>query len=233
MTYCGCSDAALSGYTLTVEASEAVTDGLTRYRFYIDMVNASDRMSAVYGNTMDAGGEHAHGGIQPPGQLVLSASGLSNYFLFFYPELADDTYATMGLTGPAGQSGLANAMNPALAEDPTQPITPFFHTDGASGLASTSFIGATWYVLNTASNGQADDNQRVLIMQVSTTGDISGRINVQLFPMGQGEQNELYSFNFDGVGTVGPIGTAGELECGCTGPSPANYDPEAIYDDGS
>ena len=48
--YCGCSDAALSGYTLTVEASEAVTEGLTRYRFYIDMVNASDRMSAVYGN---------------------------------------------------------------------------------------------------------------------------------------------------------------------------------------
>ena len=158
---------------------------------------------------------------------------MSNYFLFFYPELADDTYATMGLTGPAGQSGLANAMNPALAEDPTQPITPFFHTDGASGLASTSFIGATWYVLNTASNGLADDNQRVLIMQVSTTGDISGRINVQLFPMGQGEQNELYSFNFDGVGTVGPIGTAGELECGCTDPSAANYDPEAIYDDGS
>ena len=233
-TYCGCSDAALSGYTLTVEASEAVTAGLTRYRFYIDMVNATDRMSAVYGNTMDPLVVNTPmGSFNHPGNSSWNASGLSNYFLFFYPELADDTYATIGLTGPASQSGMANAMNPALAEDPTQPISPFFHTDGASGLASTSFIGATWYVLNTASNGEADDDQRVLIMQVSTTGDISGRINVQVFPMGQGDQNELYSFNFDGEGTVGPIGTAGELECGCTDPSAANYDPEAVYDDGS
>ena len=233
-TYCGCSDAALSGYTMTVEASEAVTAGLTRYRFYIDMVNASDRMSAVYGNTMDPLVVNTPmGAFNHPGNSSWSASGLSNYFLFFYPELADDTYATIGLTGPANQSNMTNAMNPALAEDPTQPITPFFHTNGASGLASTSFIGAAWYVLNTASNGQADDNQRVLIMQVSTTGDISGQINVQVFPMGQGDQNELYSFNFEGEGTVGPMGTAGELECGCTDPSAANYNPEAVYDDGS
>ena len=37
-------------YTLTVEATPAVTAGLTNYRFYVDMVNPSDRLSAVFGN---------------------------------------------------------------------------------------------------------------------------------------------------------------------------------------
>ena len=37
-------------YTLTVEATPAVTPGSTNYRFYVDMVDPTDRMSAVFGN---------------------------------------------------------------------------------------------------------------------------------------------------------------------------------------
>ena len=35
---------------MTVMAYPAVTPGHTTYRMYADMVNADDRMSAVYGN---------------------------------------------------------------------------------------------------------------------------------------------------------------------------------------
>ena len=37
-------------YDLSVEASPAVQEGLTTYRFYVNMEDATDRMSAVFGN---------------------------------------------------------------------------------------------------------------------------------------------------------------------------------------
>ena len=35
---------------MTVEAAPAVTPGSTTYRFYVDMLHPTDRMSAVFGN---------------------------------------------------------------------------------------------------------------------------------------------------------------------------------------
>ena len=46
--FCSCTRA--SDYTLTVEAAPAMTAGLTTYRFFVDMQDATDRMSAVFGN---------------------------------------------------------------------------------------------------------------------------------------------------------------------------------------
>ena len=46
-----CSTSVLAQeYSLTVESSPGVTAGLTVNKFYVNMVNPSDRMSAVYGN---------------------------------------------------------------------------------------------------------------------------------------------------------------------------------------
>ena len=39
-----------SDYTLTVEASPAAAAPGTTYKFYVNMSDASDRMSAVFGN---------------------------------------------------------------------------------------------------------------------------------------------------------------------------------------
>jgi hypothetical protein len=41
-------------YPLTVVATPAITPGFTTYRFYVNMQNADDRMSAVYGNDQSA-----------------------------------------------------------------------------------------------------------------------------------------------------------------------------------
>ena len=51
-----------------------------------------------------------------------NASGLNPFFIYFYPELADDTYGTIGLTEPEHTSDIPDAMDPVLAEDPSQPI---------------------------------------------------------------------------------------------------------------
>ena len=62
-------------------------------------------------------------------------------------------------------------------------------------------------------------------------GQISGQINYQVFPLGVGADQVQVSVEFDGAGTFG--GGGGGNACGCTNPSAVNYDDTAEYDDGS
>ena len=109
-----------------------------------------------------------------------------------------------------------------------QPITPFFLTDGATTLLSNTPTGASWYILNTASNGLPDGDMRVLIMQVTTSGALTGTMNAQVFPLGVGTDQQLVSWEFDGAGTY----EGGDVS-GCTDPEACNYVAEAMADDGS
>ena len=176
-------------------------------------------------------GEHAHGAFNSAFNSSWNASGINPAFVPVFPELADDSYATIGLSGPASTSGLAGAADPSIVEDATQAITPYFLTPGATNLESTTLTGASWYVLNTAANGLPDASGRVLVMQVTTTGSISGQMNYQVFPLGVGADQVQVSVEFDGAGTFGEGG--GGNACGCTNPSAVNYDASAEYDDGS
>ena len=113
-------------YSLTVESAPAVGAGGTVYRFYVDMEDATDRMSAVFGN------DQASLLIDTPAGAFNSsfnsswnASGINPAFLPVFPDLADDTYATIGLSGPASTSGIAGAADPSIVEDATQAITPY------------------------------------------------------------------------------------------------------------
>ena len=219
-------------YTLTVEATPAVTAGLTNYRFYVDMVDPTDRLSAVFGN--DQAGLLVNtpaGAFNSPFNSSWNASGINPAFLPVFPDLADDTYATIGLTGPASTSGIAGAADPSVVEDATQPVTPYFLTPGATALESTTLTGASWYVLNTAANGLPDADLRVLVMQVSTTGDISGQINYQVFPLGVGADQLQLSATFEGAGTFSS-GGFGPVE-GCMDADACNYDETATIEDSS
>ena len=216
-------------YSLTIEATPAVSEGLTTYRFYVDMNDATDRMSAVFGNNEYALEFNApEGAFNSPFNASWNASGINPAFLGAFPDLADDTYATVGLDGPASASGIAGAADPAVVEDAGQPITPFFLTDGATTLLSNTLTGASWYILNTASNGLPDGDMRVLIMQVTTSGALTGTMNAQVFPLGVGTDQQLVSWDFDGAGTY-----EGDDVSGCTDPEACNYVAEAMADDGS
>ena len=105
-------------YTMTVDAAPAVTAGLTTYRFYVDMQDPTDRMSAVFGNDQASLLVNAPGGaFNSPFNSSWNASGINPAFLPVFPDLADDTYATIGLTGPASTSGIAGAADPSIVED--------------------------------------------------------------------------------------------------------------------
>ena len=123
------------------------------YRFYVNLEDATDQVSAVYGKDQGTHQIEAPNGVfNSAYNSSWNASGVNPLFLTTFPELAADTYATIGLEGPASESGIAGAADPSIVEDGAQPITPFFLTDGATSLLSNTLIGASWYVLNTAAN---------------------------------------------------------------------------------
>ena len=224
-------------YSLTVEGTPAVTAGSTTYRFYVDLQDPTDRVSAVYGNNEAGLFVHTPGGaFNSTFNSSWNASGINPAFFSVIPDLADDTYATIGLEGPASISDLPGAADPSIVEDPNQPITPYFLTPGANELVATSLGGSSWYVLNTASNGLPQDAElRVLIMQITSSGSISGQINVQIFPLGVGIDQYQGSATFDGEGTYSLycVGGVCPTSSGCTSPAACNYDPNAIEDDGT
>ena len=95
---CLCAPELFAQHFLTVESAPAVTEGQTVYRFYVNITDSLDRMSAVYGN------DQAHlivntpdGAYNNPFNASWNASGISAAFLPLFPEMADDTYATIGL----------------------------------------------------------------------------------------------------------------------------------------
>ena len=130
LLFTGLSAASLAqGFSLTVEATPAVTPGLITYRFYVDMNDSTDRMSAVFGNnTYELSINTPDGAFNSTFNSSWNASGINPAFVTVFPDLVDDTYATIGLDGPASSSGLAGAADPSVVEDSEQPITPYYGT---------------------------------------------------------------------------------------------------------
>ncbi|MDB0025428.1 hypothetical protein N9D95_02700 [Flavobacteriales bacterium] len=232
-SFCDCGGSS-SGYSLVIDSSPAVAvPNATCYRFYVQMAEGEDKMSAVFGNaSMPLLVQVPAGAFNTPLNASWNASGVNPLFLGSFPELAEDTYATIGLDGPASASSIPSAVDPGLAEDSMQPLTPFFLNDGATELVADQLIGSSWFVLSDAGNALPDNNGRSLILQITTTGTITGSLNAQILPSTPGQGADLQkSFTFDGAGVFAPTG---ELNlCGCTDPMAGNYDEQATYDDGS
>ena len=117
-------------FSPTVEANPAVTEGMTKYRFFVNMNDASDRMSAVFGNneyTLSV--ETPEGAFNSSFNVLASASTPHSSRV---PRIGGRHVRDHRLEGPASSSGLEGAADPSIVEDTEQPITPFFLTDGAT-----------------------------------------------------------------------------------------------------
>ena len=133
--FCNCG-ASGSGYSLVVESAPAAgVAGATRYRLKVRMASAQDQMSAVFGLQGTPLQINAPLGVfNSTFNASWNASGVNPAFFGFVPDLADDSYATIGLEGPASTSGIADAADPSLAEDTNQPLSPFFLNNGTTEL---------------------------------------------------------------------------------------------------
>ena len=217
-------------YPLTVEAAPAAGVDGTVYRFYVNAQDGSDKISAVFGS--DAGAlrfDTPEGIFNSSFNSSWNASGVNPALFAMVPELADDSYATIGLDGPAAL--VEGAVDPSVVQDANlEPTITEYFTTGGTLLEVGTIVGGSWYVLNNATNALPDEDGRWLVAQVTTTGDISGTLNYQVFPLGVGIDQIQVSIDFDGAGT---FGGDPEFACGCTDEEACNFDPEATDDDGS
>ena len=230
------SSPAPEGYDVTFETvSEnigvligalGVTD-LTGYsctRMYMEMVNPDDFMSSVSG---DAANPSYINTTTHFYQAALGAgvpNGINSLLFPVYPDLAYDSWVTIGLEGvPNALGGEANVSTVQSTANPW--FTNFDPGAGQPGgnIAIDDLIGGAWFALNGDANGIAGDDLKVLIGQFTTTGELSGQVYCQVFIDGDGQDEFRDTFYF---------GPTAEVD-GCTDALACNYDDEATNDDGS
>ena len=192
--------------------------------------HSTDEVSAIYGNNNDVLEIQCPAGAYNSWlNLSWNASGITPALFGVYPELADDSFGTIGLDGPADLA-MTGAEDPGLAEDSNALIERLFTENGNQGIVVNTSIGGSWFVVSSASNALPDASLRVLVMQLTTAGDVSGQLNYQVFPNGVGADFVRLTVPFEGAGT---FGTGEGNACGCTDEEAGNFDVGAEYDDGS
>lgn len=222
---------AFGQYDLIIEQVDAGELGIA-YQLYVEANNPTDKLSAIFGNDQSPTVFNTPDGIYNNAfNSSWNASGVNPTLLSVFPELAFDSYATIGLSGPA--SATPGAQDPSLVQDASlSPTVSGYFQTGGTELNIDSFTGASWYVLNTASNALPDENGRWLIAQITTTGDLSGSINAQIFPQGVGADQVQQSWDFGGGWWGGPCGADLPLPmAGCMDESACNYNECATWPD--
>ena len=239
--------------TLTVEITENVLDDLDLYRLYVDLPpNSNWYVSAVAGDqnisslnplrvtTMLSAPD---GVFNTPLNSSWNASGLGSAFVAIFPELAFDSYATIGLSGPASESLLANAIDPGFSGS-SQTTTSFLNFFNTSGEGELVMEDGVWFITPTNANqGVGDENGRCLIGQLCSSGSIDGQIVVQILESSLlggtiTDGGEMARFSFNGSGTFEGVSVntfylyGGGIEalknvpiCGCDDPYASNYIP--------
>ena len=220
--FCSCGSGGEAGFGLELELVEThdgsidgLSAGMSTYRVYVTTPTADDFVSAVSGdsnnpsflNTSTSFYQDSYGGITP--------DNINPLFFTVVPSLNYDSWLTIGIEGVAGAG--ESAITVVQAPDDNW-VTAF--NDGGN-LELNSFFGGSWFALITSSNGFAGEDQRVLVAQLTTDGDVSGQLYVQVFPNGDQSQDTYLTLSFGGN------------ECGCLDATACNFSDEATYDDGS
>ena len=198
-------------YTLTVDSFPAIQPGLTTYRVYVDMPDSSNYIRIIGSNefTNDTMVLTAPSGVYNSEFGGITAEFQNPALFGLHPELQDDSFITIGLDGQAFLSKqlLATAIwGDAWVENELE--DGFFTISGSTDLVAFYGDSPNWEenfslgMINPyeSVNAIADENGRVLIMQVTTAGLLSGTL-----PMRFGLRNESYNefsviVSFDGPG---------------------------------
>ena len=236
-------------------------NGMTTYRVYVQTLNATDFVTSVSGNiqtpldvsTTTTFYQNPLGGVTP--------ENVNPLLLPNFPDLAYDSWVTIGIDGPANATAGESAAS--VVTSPNQNWTlqfePGFGAPGGS-IEIDDEVGGVWYILNGDANGYPDADGRVLLGQFTTNGDLSGTLNVQVFPEGDntdfllltlpigmgvgcpsggGNENCLYEDVLGNCGGDCEADVDGDGICdnseipGCTLETACNYNPAATDDDGS
>lgn len=226
----------------TLSLGYVAPEGMVTYRIYAEMNNSVDALveitaqlnevqeicNTVYFNTSTNWFNSTFGG-----SLAIA---INPAFYGFVPDLAADSWLTVGVADVDGGDVQTIGMTLAPTFNTENSTTNLFETDGSvftlPTLANAYGVGA---------------NNRVLLAQLTTTGEIEYGINVSTLTGGVGGALTIWThqecFNAASV-NVGATYTAApeiglvfpqpvsEIE-GCTDPIACNYNEDATLEDGS
>ena len=207
---------------------DASLDGYTTYRVYADLSSELDFVSAVFGDAADPLMLGCTGMIYQSGGVNFNyATEVNPLFFATFPAAEFDSWFTIGVEDA---NGGVNVQNTA---DTMAPALTAFNT--GSGFVINDPIGASWFNVfpcggapdlaacadGVASFGGSDN--RVLLAQITATGDVYGLFNLQVFPGGiQANQQ---------VATGVTFSTNAADVFGCTNMAATNYNASATIDD--
>ena len=196
----------------------ATSENGTTYRVYVNFDAVDDELVAIYGTVGEA--QNAPLSVlttttfyQEPTASVNYAQDINPAFFGFFPNLAYDSWFTIGSEDNTGTGGLsAVGMEPYLDG---------FNT--ADGFTVDTFTGASWFIIPGASaDAIAGDDNRVLVAQLTTDGIVTVVLNAQ-YDDATGNTSTA----------IGLTATFPALAAGCTDATACNYDGDAEADDGS
>lgn len=188
------------GYCMSTEvvqvhgADAGELAGMTTYRLYFESMSPMDFVTAVFGdvdsplmiNTTTEFYQHPLGAVSPNWSPFLYPS---------FPNLVYDSYVTIGIEEAAVLSDGENAVQYVASSE--QPWVALFEPgNGLPGgnIVMDDAVGGSWFTTSAETNGEVDENGRVLLGQFTTSGELSGQLNLQLFPNGDQVNDTLLTF---------------------------------------
>ncbi len=180
--------------------------GYTTTRLYFQTTNPNDFVTSVSGTSINPTSINTTTDFY---QAALGAgvpNGINDLLFSVYPDLAYDSWVTIGIE-VVPDAGLGEANVATVQSSDNAWFTNFDPGGGLPGgnVNIDDEIGGAWYVLNGDANGVPDAEGRVLLGQFTTTGEVSGNLQVQIFPDGDNDNFIV----FDGA-----IGAEGNEEDG-------------------
>jgi len=178
-------------------------EGMKTYRVYAQMTNETDEFSALFGDISTPLYINSTQGFYQSDFGTDLGWLITPSMLATFPEVQYDSWFTIGMTDNS-VSGYATSIGLEAAFSS-------FNTGG--NFVVDDAIGGSVFTVAGSPNAIAGPDLRVLIAQLTTTGDITGSVNVQVFVEGMAAQE------MDGLAM--PI----ELPQGCGDAEACNYDP--------
>lgn len=191
--------------------------GHTTYRVYATLTSPADLIQAVYGSAEAPLNVSTTTDFwQTPATSVEFGTSVNPAFFSAFPELAYDSWFTIGLESIPSQGPAGSEQIGSIGMD-----TELGMFEAGANFLLNSDVGGSYYALPGATNGIAGDDLEVLLGQFTTSGLLSGTLNLQIFLEGNTVDVQQVTMSFE-AGLPG-----------CTNPEACNYDAAAELDNGS
>ena len=133
---------------------------------------------------------------QDPVASEVLGSQMNPAFFAFYPDMAFDSWLTIGLDGPPSE----NEGEPLTIGNSNNNWKPILRLED---VVMADAIGGSVFILNAPNitNNISGEDHRILLGQFTTDGELEGQVNVQMFTQGIINPSDR-DHSFSGVGCI-------------------------------